>query len=674
MSSRPTLEAIAATRRWTPGPAAPPRPVTREAEPERLRLRPGSLVPGTRLCVEGWLGEGATAVVYRGLHVDLGRPLAIKVLREPDPSPATRERFLTEARLTSEIDSEFVVDVIDFGRLEDGRLYYAMGFLDGRPLDELVDGRPLPVARAVALLRMACKGLQAAHDRGVVHRDVKPANLMVVQRRHRERLVVVDFGIATTMGHTPLDVRGTPHTMAPEQIGCGMVDARTDVYALGCCAFHMLTGKPAIGGETVPAVLAAHLDEARPRIGPEHGVPRPIAEVVHRCLALDPAQRYASARELEAALCEAQIAAGTEGAGEHLEPPDVEEPRRSRIAAALARSRRRVRARSAVLVGLLALAAALLLGTLVQRRISAAARDRAGVEAMVAAARDAAARSRFVYPPPRQQHATAYQHLTGLEHWNGPARAFAEEQATALRSELGQLLLALGDERWDRPGEQGHARDYYAQALIFDPSLERARARVGMTPGELAELRHKASTDTFSEVELENAAELVEPSEEEQQAARVAEAARVRARERERVKEERRREKTVAMVPPPPPATRRDPAKARRLVRTANRAKRRGDRGRAEALYLDALQLDDHNADAYGGLSELSTAAGKDVRALRMAKLAVRRAPGVARHRLRLGEAYRRLERKDEAMAELRRAAKLGSLKARRELGELERG
>lgn len=114
----------------------------------RVRLRPGSIIPGTRLCVEGWLGEGATAVVYRGFHVDLGRPLAIKVLRQPNPTPAMRERFLAEARLTTEVDSEHVVDVLDFGRLDDGRLYYAMAFLDGRPLDELMHEGPLPVPRA----------------------------------------------------------------------------------------------------------------------------------------------------------------------------------------------------------------------------------------------------------------------------------------------------------------------------------------------------------------------------------------------------------------------------------------------------------------------------------------------------------------------------------------------
>ena len=314
----------------------------------------GRVLPGTRLRIEACLGEGTTAIVYRGHHVDLRRPLAIKVLKDLEPDDTVRERFLAEARLTSDLDSEYVVDVLDFGRLEDGRLYYAMECLDGQPLDELLEDGPLPLHRALPLLRMACKGLQDAHDKGIVHRDIKPENMMVVRRRGQEHLVLVDFGIATSSGSSCGRVCGTPYTMAPEQIEGRPVDARTDVYALGCCAFQMLTGRPFAAGATLTATLECHLADDRARIDPASGVPRAIAQVIHRCLALDPAGRYPSARELEAALCEAQISAGLREIGGELPPPDVDEDRRERISAAMTRPRRRARVVGAVATGIVA--------------------------------------------------------------------------------------------------------------------------------------------------------------------------------------------------------------------------------------------------------------------------------------------------------------------------------
>jgi len=684
MTTAHTLTDAGSTHHWTPcdpgtlGPAGLVGPAANSSgldDAGRVRLRPGSLIPGTRLCVEGWLGEGATSVVYRGVHADLGRPLAIKVLRQPDPTPAMRERFLAEARLTSELDSEHVVDVIDFGRLDDGRLYYAMAFLDGRPLDELVRSGPLPVSRAIALLRMACKGLQAAHEHGIVHRDIKPGNLMVVSRRKREHLVIVDFGIATSSGHTAQDVRGTPHTMAPEQISGGVVDARTDVYALGCCAFHMLTGAPFARGDSVFAILAGHLDDTRPRIGPSYGVPEVVADVVHRCLALDPADRYPSARELEAALCEAQIAAGLPDAADHLESPDVDAPRRERIAASLARSRRRTRARSALMLTVLAVMLLLAGGGWMRSHMLAEATDRSVVEGVIDDVRDAAVHSRFVYPSPRADAPTAYQHVVELERWDGPARSFAEEQAVALRTELGQVLLELGDRAWEQPDEQGHARDYYAQALVFDPTLSRARDRVGLTLGELAELRHKASTDSFSTAELETAAVLAatEPAVVADEPAGVSLAARTRARARGMDGRAHAGRAGVSVSMPVPAVLRRDSAQARSLVRSAGRAERLGRRARAKELYERALRLDDRNADAYAGLAEVYFEQGEHERALHYARIAARREPNVARHHLRLGDSYYRVARHDEALAEYRKAADLGSRQARRRLEQLDR-
>jgi tRNA A-37 threonylcarbamoyl transferase component Bud32 len=344
----PDLDERQRTQRWTVQDAS-----IGEGD-DTVALRRGDLLPGTRLRIDAYLGEGTTAIVYRGHHVDLGRPLAIKVHKDLDPDENVRERFLAEARLTSELDSDYVVDVLDFGRLDDGRLYYAMAYLEGQPLDELLDDGPMPVRRALPLLRMACKGLQQAHEKGIVHRDVKPENMMVVQRRNREQLVLVDFGIATEAGASGGRVCGTPYTMAPEQIEGRAVDARTDVYALGCCAFQMLTGRPFASGTTLSATLAQHLSEERATIDPSTGVPRSIARVIHTCLSLDPQDRYASASELEAALCEAQIAAGLTEIGKDLPLPDVDGDRRQRISNSLGRPARRTRVLGAGMGGVVA--------------------------------------------------------------------------------------------------------------------------------------------------------------------------------------------------------------------------------------------------------------------------------------------------------------------------------
>ncbi|HWB81546.1 MAG TPA: serine/threonine-protein kinase, partial [Nannocystaceae bacterium] len=195
-------------------------------EPERSgALKLGQTMPGTRLRVLERLSDGASGVVFRAEHVDLERPIAVKILRRVVRSDEDRERFLAEARLATSIDSPHVVDVIDFGQLPDGRLWYAMELLDGEALcDVLFRERRLPLARVFTLLRMACKGLGATHARGMVHCDVKPQNLVLVQRGRYEQLVVVDFGIAQKIGARPDTICGTPEYISPEQIDRSALD------------------------------------------------------------------------------------------------------------------------------------------------------------------------------------------------------------------------------------------------------------------------------------------------------------------------------------------------------------------------------------------------------------------------------------------------------------------
>lgn len=292
----------------------------------------GTRLHDSRLRIFERISDGACGVVYRGEHIDLQRPLAIKVLRDDMLGDGAREQFLEEARITGRISSPYVVQVVDFGELPSGRVWYAMELLGGRPLDKIIAQGALEPARAIALLRMACKGLGAGHAAGFVHRDVKPQNLVVVERGGREHLVVVDFGIAVAIGTTPDSICGTPEYMAREQIIRDPLDARTDVYGLGCCAYELLTGRSLVGVCTLGQALLKHDLGIDPRFPAEANVPQPLQEIVRRCLAIDPTRRYASMVELEAALCEAQIQLELGRSREDLELPAVDPGRRREIA------------------------------------------------------------------------------------------------------------------------------------------------------------------------------------------------------------------------------------------------------------------------------------------------------------------------------------------------------
>ena len=293
---------------WSPSPPAvigPPardadeRAPTAQSEESAADLLPGTMLPRTRVEIRNRIGEGGGGVVSRGIHVDLQRTLAIKVTC--DRRADAREKFLHEARAATRIESPHVVEVVDFGELPDGRAWYAMEYVPGRSLARLLHAEGgLPPRRALALLRMACRGLAAAHAVGIVHRDVKPGNFVVRRRDGGDELVIVDFGLAAHAGRRVKDVCGTPEYMAPEQVEAGVVDARTDVYALGCCAYEMLTGDTAARALDAESILLEHLDGLRLRWPDD--VPAELREIVERCVARRPADRFSDMAELEAAL------------------------------------------------------------------------------------------------------------------------------------------------------------------------------------------------------------------------------------------------------------------------------------------------------------------------------------------------------------------------------------
>ena len=335
-----------------------------------VHLSPGAVIPGTRYRLLRWLGDGGMGVVYEAEHVDIERRVAVKILRlDVCDQPQALQLFRDEARAAGRIGSAHIIEILDFAELPDGRLLYTMELLSGRPLARELAERPLPAARTIAILRQVCKGLASAHAAHIIHRDIKPDNIFLDDRQSRPDVVkILDFGISIFMAGTTVtdvDILGTPLYLAPEIIDGKPFDARVDMYALGCTAYEMLTGRPPYDG-TVKELLFAHRHAPLPSVltlTRDHDVPRPLADVVLRCLAKDPAERHADMHDLEAALCEAQIAAKLETAWDDLALPDVDGERRDRLlrgmpdpaaSAAQARPRRRTYL-AAALVGCLVL-------------------------------------------------------------------------------------------------------------------------------------------------------------------------------------------------------------------------------------------------------------------------------------------------------------------------------
>lgn len=245
-------------------------------------------------------GRGGMGIVYRATQLSLGRPVALKLIAaEFATDPGFRERFQREARLAAAIDHPNVVPVHAAGE-DDGRLYLVMRFVEGTDLQALLraEGRLEP-ARAAAIVAQVAAALDAAHAAGLVHRDVKPANVLLAG----EHVYLTDFGLTrqqtadmriTTTG----EWIGTVDFMSPERLQSRPTDARSDVYALGCVLYATLTGAVPFPRGTVPATMLAHLNDAPPRPSGTAGVPREFDAVVGRALAKAAAERYPSAGDL----------------------------------------------------------------------------------------------------------------------------------------------------------------------------------------------------------------------------------------------------------------------------------------------------------------------------------------------------------------------------------------
>ncbi len=268
------------------------------------------------------VGEGAMGVVYRARHAMLRRPTAIKLLPPQRMGQKNLQRFEQEVQLTARLTHPNTVAIYDYGRTPDGVFYYAMEFLDGINLEDLVRRYGAqPEGRVIAILRQVCRALAEAHGLGVIHRDIKPGNIILTIRGGEPDVAkVVDFGLVkeldTTGGSQTRSVDanllvGTPLYLSPEAISApDRVDARSDIYALGAVGYFLVTGQPLFEGRTIMELCAHHLHT--PPVPPSTRLGRPVDRqleaVLLSCLEKDPADRPRTAMVVHDALAESDAA------------------------------------------------------------------------------------------------------------------------------------------------------------------------------------------------------------------------------------------------------------------------------------------------------------------------------------------------------------------------------
>ncbi len=282
------------------------------------------------------IGSGGMGTIYAGEHLEVGRKVAIKILRpEIGARPVLVERFRREARYIARIEHEHVVECLDLGVTDDGLMFYVMEWLRGEDLMAVLKReRRLPWPRARAIVAQLCRGLAAAHQQGVVHRDLKPSNLFLIHRGDNHEFVkVLDFGIAKLMAPDDTaevltragEVIGTTPYMAPELAAGEAIDQRIDVYAAGVILFQLLSGRLPFRGKTPRQVLTAILRGEAPtltEVDPKLVVSPQLAELLRRAMHRDVEQRYPDMAALHEALLELPDDACMRTAGDSLPAPD----------------------------------------------------------------------------------------------------------------------------------------------------------------------------------------------------------------------------------------------------------------------------------------------------------------------------------------------------------------
>jgi eukaryotic-like serine/threonine-protein kinase len=298
----------------------PSRPASRETGASNQRV--AGYVLGEKL------GEGGMGVVYRAEHALLEREVAIKLLPQRNASQENIERFEREVQLTARLSHPNTISLLDSGRTQDGLPYYAMEYVAGLDLQTLVEREgPQPAARVAHLLTQLAAALDEVHAAGLIHRDVKPANVMVCERAGaRDMIKLVDFGLSQALDATCSapegQIAGTPLYLPPEAITSPeRLDARSDLYSLGALGYFLLTGVPPFEGRNLAELCGHHLHTAPvpPSARCGAALPAPLEVLILACLAKSPEARPASASELRDALL--PLAAGWTPEGAPLSEP-----------------------------------------------------------------------------------------------------------------------------------------------------------------------------------------------------------------------------------------------------------------------------------------------------------------------------------------------------------------
>jgi len=290
--------------------------ISGRSDPELIR---GKVLEG-KYEILSHLGSGAMGAVYKARHAILNKEVAVKILVGAALNdPVKKKRFLREAKAQGGLSHRNIAAVHDVGLTEEEQPFFVMDLLNGESLEEyLQKQKSLTLPEFIAIFEQVARGLHHAHTKGIVHRDIKPSNIMLIHAEDSENsedgelhAIVVDFGIAllsqeeltklTKIGY----IVGTPHYMSPEQIEAKTLDARSDIYSLGCVMYEALTGNVPFLGMNAAATMALHLAQQ-----PEHitsfktksPLPLNISDLVMRCISKDPNQRFASAKEIASQL------------------------------------------------------------------------------------------------------------------------------------------------------------------------------------------------------------------------------------------------------------------------------------------------------------------------------------------------------------------------------------
>ncbi|TXD34270.1 protein kinase [Lujinxingia vulgaris] len=269
---------------------------------------PRGFVLQGRYVIDSLIGSGGMGHIYLAHQRPFNRPMAIKVMHaEHSKNEVLTQRFFQEAQAVSQLSHPNTVTVFDFGRTDDDLLFIAMEFVEGVPLGQLIrEAGRLTLEDAVSFTVQIAQALGEAHQKGIIHRDLKPDNVMVVRQRGTDPFVkVLDFGIAKVVDKAETftqagSIVGTPHYMAPEQARSAPIDGRADLYALGCCLYEMLSGRPPYDGSSVVGILVAHQNNPIPELGADY--PVMLRQFMQRAMGKDPEDRPPTAAAFVAEL------------------------------------------------------------------------------------------------------------------------------------------------------------------------------------------------------------------------------------------------------------------------------------------------------------------------------------------------------------------------------------